>query len=81
MTGPGWDGVAPELRAIIERVCTPAQIEVMKAKASLPSHNIEGASARQIARHLRKDESTVRHHLAAAAQRIRAEVAAQRGIA
>jgi len=69
----GWDGVDPELRAIIERSCTPEQIEVLKLKAA-------GVGAKRSGHVLGKDESTIRGLLHRAERRIRAEVAAQRGI-
>lgn len=74
MSGRGWDGVDPELRAIIERVCSPKQIECLRLKAS-------GAGTKRIAVALDKDPSTVRELLRRAERRIRAEVAAQRGLA
>ena len=74
MSGRGWDGVDPELRAIIERSCSARQIEALKLKAA-------GAGAKRIGAALGIDESAVRGLLRRAERRIRAEVAAQRGIA
>jgi DNA-binding CsgD family transcriptional regulator len=69
----GWDGVAPELREIIERVCTPRQIDALKLVNA-------GAGARRIGLALGIDESAARGLLARARRRIQAEVAAQRGV-
>lgn len=74
MIGRGWEAVSPELRGIIERVCTPRQIEALKLKS-------QGAGAKRIGIALGIDESAVRGLLHRAERRIRAEVAAQRGIA
>ena len=42
-----WDAVSPELRAIIEEVCTPKQIDAVKLKAA----GIVDARDRQGTRH------------------------------
>jgi DNA-binding CsgD family transcriptional regulator len=74
MSGRGWGNVDhPELLVIMERVCTPKQIECLKLKST-------GHGAKRSALILGCDESTVRGHLRAAERRIREEVAAQRGI-
>lgn len=74
MNGRGWEGVDPELRAIIERVCSPRQVEALKLKAV-------GAGAKRIGVALGIDESSARGLLRRAERLIRAEVAAQRGLA
>jgi len=68
-----WEGIAPELREVIERVCSERQIDVLRLKA-------QGVGNRRIGLHLGIDESTVRHHLRLASKRIQLEVAAMRGI-
>ena len=60
-----WDRLSPELRALIEEVCTEKQINVLKLKAA-------GVSTRGIARVLDVDPVTVRGHLERAYKRIRA---------
>lgn len=73
MSGRAWEGVSPELRDLIERVCSPRQIEALKLKAA-------GAGAKRIGLALGIDESAARGLLRRAERRIRAEVAAQRGV-
>lgn len=67
-----WETVDPALRAIIERVCTRAEIDMLKLIA-------EGHSERSAARRLDLSRSTARDRLASAERKIRAEVAAMRG--
>lgn len=65
-----------ELREIIERVCTPAEIQVLKLKAAIP-----GIGRRRIAELLGGiSDSAVRDRLWNAERKIREEVAAMRGI-
>jgi DNA-binding NarL/FixJ family response regulator len=68
-----WSTLSPELREIIERVCTPKQIEILKLKHA-------GWGFKRIALALGVDESTVRGHLRAAERNIRQEVGAMRGL-
>jgi DNA-binding CsgD family transcriptional regulator len=67
-----WATIPPELREIIERACTPREIEALKLRAA-------GYGIRRIARALDLDPSTVRARLNRAERKIRAETAAQRG--
>lgn len=73
MSGRSWEGVDPELREVIERVCSPRQIEALKLKAA-------GAGAKRIGLALGVDESAARGLLRRASRRIQAEIAAQRGV-
>lgn len=70
-----WNGVDPELRKLIESVCTEAELEVLKIKAAYPN-----AGRRTIAAMLDISDSSVRDRLRSAERKIRQEVAAQRGI-
>ena len=70
-----WPGdVPPDLRKIIERVCTEREIEVLKLKAA-------GYGRRRMALILGLSESAIRSRLTSADRKIRAEVAAMRGVA
>jgi len=69
----GWVGISAELRETIERCCTAKEIEVLKLKAA-------GAGRRRTALALGISESSVRDRLASAARKVRAEVAASRGV-
>jgi DNA-binding CsgD family transcriptional regulator len=69
-----WASTPPELRAVIERVCTPRQIEALKWKAT-------GCGARRIGVILGIDESAARGLLRRAERNVQQEIAAQRGIA
>ena len=60
-----WEGVSPELREIIEEVCTPKQVDVLKLKAT-------GMSTRGIARVLDVDRVAVRDRLERAYRKIQA---------
>lgn len=62
-----WEGVSPELREIIEEVCTPKQIDVLKLKA-------RGLSPRAIARILDVDRTAVRGRLDRAYRKIQARL-------
>lgn len=73
MSGRGWEGTDPRLIEIIERVCTPRQIEALKLRAI-------GAGAKRIGLALDIDESAARGLLRRAERAVRAEVAAQRGV-
>ena len=73
MTGGGWSTVSPELRDVIERVCTPAEIDALKLKAL-------GYGRRRMGVVLGISDSAVRDRLRSAERKIRAEVAAMRGI-
>jgi len=68
-----WEGVAAPLREVMERVCTPRQIDCLRLKA-------QNVGNRRIGLVLGIDESTVRHHLEAGRRAIQREVAAMRGI-
>lgn len=68
-----WETVAPELRQVIERVCTPAEIEALKLKAA-------GYGRRRAALVLRISESALRDRMNSARRKVEAEVAAMRGI-
>jgi DNA-binding CsgD family transcriptional regulator len=70
----GWSTLDPELRAIAERVLTARQLDALKLKAG-------GMGRRRIAVALGISEAAVRDRLAAAARKIREEVAAMRGVA
>ena len=70
-----WNGVPPELREVIERVCTEKEIEVLKIKASMPN-----AGRRTIAAMLGISDASVRDRQRSAERKIRQEVAAMRGI-
>jgi DNA-binding CsgD family transcriptional regulator len=74
VSGRGWGDTPPELRELIERVCTPRQVEAMKLVAV-------GAGAKRIGLALGVDESSARALLRRARRNVQAEVAAQRGIA
>jgi DNA-binding CsgD family transcriptional regulator len=67
-----WSSVDPDLRKIIERVCTPKQIEALKLKA-------DGFGLQRIAQVLGITKESVRSRLDSAALRIRTEAAAMRG--
>lgn len=69
----GWATVQPELREIIERVCTPAEIEVLKLKAL-------GYGRRRMSSILDVSDSAIRDRMRSAERKIRLEVAALRGI-
>lgn len=62
-----WEGVSPELRAIIEEVCTPKQIEALKLKSA-------GMSTRGIAMVLGIDHKTAADRLNRAYRRVQARV-------
>jgi DNA-binding CsgD family transcriptional regulator len=62
-----WEGVDPRLRALIERVCTTKEIEVLKLKAA-------GYGLRPMARILGISRSSVRSRLDAASQKIAKEL-------
>jgi DNA-binding CsgD family transcriptional regulator len=74
MTAIGWEAVDPEMRAIIQRVCTPKQVEVMKMKAA-------GFGIKRMAQALSITPEAVRSRLTSAELRVRREVAAMRGVA
>lgn len=60
-----WQGIDDELRAVIERVCTPRQVEVLKLYA-------QGLGHKRVAATLGVSTKTAREHLEAASRRIRA---------
>ena len=68
-----WEGISPELREIMERVCTQRQIDCLRLYA-------QGLGYRRIGLVLEIDESVVRHHLRAGRLNIQREVAAMRGV-
>ena len=70
----GWTGVSAELKQLIERTCTRAQITVLKLKA-------DGLTVAAIAIRVERDEEYVIRTLHAAERLLQAEVAAMRGIA
>lgn len=63
----GWADVSPDLREVIERVCTRRELEVLKMKAA-------GAGRRTISLALGISESAVRDRLNAAQRKIQAEL-------
>lgn len=68
-----WEGIAPPLREVMERVCTQRQIDVVRLRA-------KNYGYRRIGVVLGIDESTVRAHWKAATKNIQDEVAAMRGV-
>jgi DNA-binding CsgD family transcriptional regulator len=68
-----WSTISPELREIIERVCTAAEVEVLKLKAS-------GYGTRRTALVVGISRSAVIDRLRSAERKIMQEVAAQRGV-
>lgn len=74
-----WQSLPPDLRAIIERVCTPAEIEVLKLKATIGPGGRE-YGRRRIAQILHVSDTTVRDRLRNAERKIQSEIAAMRGI-
>lgn len=68
-----WSTISPELRELIERTCTEREIEALKLKAA-------GYGRRATALSLNISESAVRDRLRSAERKIRAEVAAMRGV-
>ena len=73
MSHASWEGIAPVLREVMERVCTQRQIDCLRLKA-------QGIGNRRIGLLLEIDESTVRHHLNTGRRAIQREVAAMRGV-
>lgn len=73
MGGGGWSTLDPQLRDIIERVCTPREVEALKLKHV-------GYGRRRMALVLGISDTAVRDRLRAAEKKIRGEVAAMRGI-
>jgi DNA-binding CsgD family transcriptional regulator len=65
--------VPPELRELIERACTPKEVEVMQLKA-------QGYGKARMARILGISEEAVRDRMRRAVRKVRAEAAAQRGV-
>ncbi|HEX4521641.1 MAG TPA: LuxR C-terminal-related transcriptional regulator [Gaiellaceae bacterium] len=59
-----WEGVSPELAALIEARCTPRQIEVLQLVA-------RGWPIRKIARALDTDPKNVRDLMARARRRLK----------
>lgn len=72
MSHATWEGIAPVLREVMERVCTQRQIECLQLLA-------QGLGARRIGLVLGIDESTARSHLKAGRRNVQREVAAMRG--
>jgi DNA-directed RNA polymerase specialized sigma24 family protein len=65
-----WLALPPEYREVAERVCTPAQVELLKVISA-------GYGLRPAARILDIDPSTARDRLARATRRIREEMGRQ----
>jgi DNA-binding CsgD family transcriptional regulator len=65
--------VPPALRELIERACTPKEVEVMQLKA-------QGYSKRGMANILGISEEAVRDRMRRAVRKVKEEAAAQRGV-